>query len=1157
MEKSSSLTTPISPSMNTISSKGLSYPSAIVAIFTLLALMAAPAQAANATWSATPTNANWESTGSENNWNTGAVFPGSTSTTNNTDTALFLNSSGTSILINSTAGNSSPLNIKSITFGQTATAINAFTIGTTGGNELLLTTGGTISFAADTIPTNTTETINAPIVIGTGTAAQTYSFTNSNLTSSNILVFGGAISGGTTGTTTLTLGGANTGANAINGVISNGAGTLALAESTGNWTLGNANTYTGGTTISGGGTLSISADNNLGAAPGSATAGNIVINGGTLATTATFTLNSNRGIALGPTTLSGGGTISVASGTTLTYNGTVANNNSAGNDTLTVTGGGTLVLSGVNTYNGLTTINGGSTLSTGATGYIGLNQTAGMIGIVGYQPANLILNGGTFQDVNTNSQEMYTQHGFTITTAGGTVDASGAAPIFFYSNPGFGVSGSGTHALTLTGTNTSGNTLAAAIVDGTGANAGSTSLTKSGVGTWVLTGGSTSTYTGGTTITGGTLIVEAGSTATGNGSLGAGNVSVAAGTGLDYDLTSASNAALIIGGTLNIAGGTGTVLGGSIGTSATGDEINVIGAATGSGALTVNIYGTSAAVASGTNTYTLLTGGAGTSFSFTPTLGIVYNNTNFTVGGVSSTSTAVQASITRQTAITSAFWVGGLTLPGTSNVWAASNGSTASNWSTTSGGSVQALIPGVGANVTIASAPTATMVLGANMSIKTLTISDTNGLNLAADGNTLTIDPTVAGTGITINSSVTAANTIGANVNVAAVQVWTNDAASLFTVSGTVSGAGTLTIAGTGNTTLSGVINTTHGAVTMSGSGILTLSGTNANLNDGLTSVNSGELDLAKTGVTAIFGNLTVGTGSGPGALVKLDGSNQIAMDGYTGGGGNGLTINSDGQFALNGFNATVIKFVSNGGTVTSSTPGGVLTVAGTAPVVTFGGTNATSTIGAGATVASTVQATVAGTDTLAVNGTLSDTGGLLLGDGSANVATLSGTGIVTGLVTAHGASGASVITPGTTSSIGKLTLNGGVTSTTGLTLNFAIDGAGATNSQLTLGSAGLSVTGGLTFNLYDQGTNTLASNTVYTIITGTGALSADTLTVNLLDSDYILNTSYGTDGILFSGDTATFEVESVAIPEPGTWALMFGGLALLMVIQRRKRQQD
>ncbi len=149
------------------------------------------------------------------------------------------------------------------------------------------------------------------------------------------------------------------------------------------------------------------------------------------------------------------------------------------------------------------------------------------------------------------------------------------------------------------------------------------------------------------------------------------------------------------------------------------------------------------------------------------------------------------------------------------------------------------------------------------------------------------------------------------------------------------------------------------------------------------------------------------------------------------------------------------------------------------------------------------------------------------------------------------------MITPGTTSSIGKLTLNGGVTSTTGLTLNFAIDGAGATNSQLTLGSAGLSVTGGLTFNLYDQGTNTLASNTVYTIITGTGALSADTLTVNLLDSDYILNTSYGTDGILFSGDTATFEVESVAIPEPGTWALMFGGLALLMVIQRRKRQQD
>ena len=52
----------------------------------------------------------------------------------------------------------------------------------------------------------------------------------------------------------------------------------------------NVNTYTGITTISGG-TLSISADVNLGTAPLSATPGALTINGGTLATTASLMIN--------------------------------------------------------------------------------------------------------------------------------------------------------------------------------------------------------------------------------------------------------------------------------------------------------------------------------------------------------------------------------------------------------------------------------------------------------------------------------------------------------------------------------------------------------------------------------------------------------------------------------------------------------------------------------------------------------------------------------------------------------------------------------------------------------------------------------------------------------------------------------------------------
>ncbi len=129
-------------------------------------------------------------------------------------------------------------------------------------------------------------------------------------------------------------------------VLQLGSGTLALAVS---------NSYTGATIINSG-VLSISNDNNLGAAPASATANQLVIQGGaTLQTSGAVTLAANRGIGLG----SGASIIVTSSTDTLTYAGVIANVSTGTAGSLTLGGAGTLTLTGSNTYTGVTTVGGG------------------------------------------------------------------------------------------------------------------------------------------------------------------------------------------------------------------------------------------------------------------------------------------------------------------------------------------------------------------------------------------------------------------------------------------------------------------------------------------------------------------------------------------------------------------------------------------------------------------------------------------------------------------------------------------------------------------------------------------------------------------------------------------------------------------------------
>ncbi|MEQ1858297.1 MAG: autotransporter-associated beta strand repeat-containing protein [Chthoniobacteraceae bacterium] len=137
----------------------------------------------------------------------------------------------------------------------------------------------------------------------------------------------------------------------FSGQILNGGGTGMLdfvKSGTGKLILSGTNTYKGSTAINGG-ILSIGASNNLG---DSTVATNTVsIDGSTLEATGTFDLGANRTVALG----AGGGTIKVTTGNNLTVSGVVS-----GATALTKTDDGTLTLSGVNINSGTVEIFGGT-----------------------------------------------------------------------------------------------------------------------------------------------------------------------------------------------------------------------------------------------------------------------------------------------------------------------------------------------------------------------------------------------------------------------------------------------------------------------------------------------------------------------------------------------------------------------------------------------------------------------------------------------------------------------------------------------------------------------------------------------------------------------------------------------------------------------------
>lgn len=424
-------------------------------------------------------------------------------------------SSGAKVIYSAAQGNTRVIDGTgtpgAITLNDATTSIRTLTQNATGGPVTIDTAGKTFALSS--------------MLVGTGAGSLTVGTApnSGNLTSSS-------------GALTLV----NYSANDLT-VNSTVTGPIAVKMSgTGTGVLAGNNTYTGATTLEQG-VLSVATigdggtPGNLGAA-GNATA-NIVFAGGTLLYTGAAA-TTDRGF----TVMSGGSRFETAA--SFQFSGTGINLASgsiticgAGNTTiasimsgagaLAKDGASTLALQGANTFTGGVTIGGGSVSVTS----IGNGGQAGNLGAATNASANLVLDGGTL--VYNASGITGSDRGITVTANGGTFFNANAGASFFLANGSpVSIAQSGVFTVDGPGSAVIGNT-----IFGAGA------LRKTGDGSLFLDNPG-NTFTGGVTISGGTLGVRSISNGGAAGYLGA---ATADASNLVFD-----------GGTLSLSGATST-----------------------------------------------------------------------------------------------------------------------------------------------------------------------------------------------------------------------------------------------------------------------------------------------------------------------------------------------------------------------------------------------------------------------------------------------------------------------------------------------------------------------------------------------------------------------------------------------------------------------
>ncbi len=747
------------------------------------------------------------------------------------------------------------------------------------------------------------------------------------------------------------------------------------------------------------------------------------------------------------------------------------NFNITGNLNVIIEGTGTTVLGGTNNSSGAVIVAGGTVvLETGSTSAIG--------------GGGLNVTGGTLDIGSLNLDKPIVLDGGTITSSTGT--GSITAPINFVS---------GTLNVGLSG---------------------DIQLVKDDPGVLVLS--QVNTYTGGTIINAGTLVITQTGALPGFDQSGQVTINNGAALAVGNAVNDAAVATILATGNLKTGSSLGfdttggsraynTAITGNIGLVKVGSGELTLGAAnifTGSVGVQAGslILGNANAIPSGRNVN--LTGGTLDVGSFAPTLGAITAEAGSLVG-----SGTVTASSFTKTGTESFVIAGNLAGPATINI----NGGKLQIGNGGATGSVGANIDTVaGASLVfnLAGSPTFNNVIsGAGSVVQSGSGSVTLlGANTSFTGNVLVSSGTLAlGNASALGSAaVTVAN--GGTLNVGS-SINATTTASLILNGGTISGAGTLSagsfelnsgtvlavLAGNGAMAVNGSVNlnaanTRSGATTINSGGTLILGNNGALGSSAVTIANGGILSVG-AGLTASSGAVTLNGGT-----ISAVGNGSLSASSYTLNSGTiSASLSGSGAMAVNGtvnLNAANTGFsgattVNGSGTLNLGNNGAL---GSSAVTVASGGT---LTVGSTINAATTGALTVNG-GTISGPGTLS-AGSFNFNNGSTVAAVLAGNGAMAingsvNLVAANTYNGTATINSGATLSLGNAAALSAATVDipSGGTLNVGSFSASLANLNLNGGT----LSGTSAGSLSGTGTFTLTSGNVNVGLTGTTAVQVN-----------------------------------------------------------------